>query len=55
MRSGVNGTPTFFVNGVRYDGAWDTTESLLAALSGLPAEDPDDEPPSIAPVWRTRP
>lgn len=22
VRSGVNGTPTFFVNGVRYDGDW---------------------------------
>jgi len=28
IRSGVNGTPTFFLNGERYDGAWDT-ESLL--------------------------
>lgn len=32
VRSGVNGTPTFFINGVRYDGAYDT-ESLLAALA----------------------
>jgi protein-disulfide isomerase len=23
VRSGVNGTPTFFVNGVRYDGDWE--------------------------------
>ena len=23
VRSGVNGTPTFFINGARYDGAWD--------------------------------
>lgn len=23
VRSGVNGTPTFFINGRRYDGAWD--------------------------------
>jgi protein-disulfide isomerase len=22
IRSGANGTPTFFVNGVRYDGSW---------------------------------
>ena len=28
IRSGVNGTPTFFLNGERYDGAWDL-ESLL--------------------------
>ena len=31
IRSGVNGTPTFFINGVRYDGPPDY-ESLLAAL-----------------------
>jgi len=31
VRAGVNGTPTFFVNGVRHDGAWDV-ESLLEAL-----------------------
>jgi protein-disulfide isomerase len=29
--SGVNGTPTFFVDGVRHDGRWDA-ESLLRAL-----------------------
>jgi protein-disulfide isomerase len=23
VRSGVNGTPSFFINGVRYDGSWD--------------------------------
>jgi protein-disulfide isomerase len=23
VRSGVNGTPTFFINGARYDGMWD--------------------------------
>jgi protein-disulfide isomerase len=31
MRSGVNGTPTFFINGVRHDGPWDF-ESLVDAL-----------------------
>jgi len=31
VRSGVNGTPTFFINGARYDGELDP-ESLLAAL-----------------------
>jgi protein-disulfide isomerase len=31
IRSGVNGTPTFFINGTRYDGAPDY-DSLLAAL-----------------------
>jgi protein-disulfide isomerase len=29
--SGVNGTPTFFVNGVRHDDAWDV-DPLVAAL-----------------------
>src|SRR5262245_49008643 len=33
VRSGVNGTPTFFVNGERYDGAWGL-EPLLAAVAG---------------------
>ncbi len=31
IRSGVNGTPSFFINGVRYDGAWDL-ESLIDAV-----------------------
>jgi protein-disulfide isomerase len=31
MQSGVNGTPTFFINGVRHDGPWDV-ETLLTAV-----------------------
>jgi protein-disulfide isomerase len=31
VRSGVNGTPTFFINGVRHNGSWEL-ESLLAAI-----------------------
>jgi protein-disulfide isomerase len=31
IRSGVNGTPTFFINGTRYDGSWQGSD-LLAAL-----------------------
>jgi protein-disulfide isomerase len=31
VRSGVNGTPTFFINGMRHDGGWDYG-SLIAAL-----------------------
>ncbi len=31
VRSGVNGTPTFFINGTRYDGSWEL-EPLLEAL-----------------------
>ncbi len=30
-RSGVNGTPTFFINGVRHDGSWDA-DSLMTAI-----------------------
>jgi protein-disulfide isomerase len=36
VRSGVNATPTFFVNGWRYDGPQDE-EALLAALEREPA------------------
>jgi protein-disulfide isomerase len=32
VRSGVNGTPTFFINGERHDGPWDVPH-LLAALA----------------------
>jgi len=32
-RNGVNGTPSFFINGVRYDGMTEVDE-LLAALTG---------------------
>jgi hypothetical protein len=37
VRSGVNGTPTFFINGHRFDGSWDVsglTAALEAALIG---------------------
>jgi protein-disulfide isomerase len=36
IRSGVNGTPTFFVNGVRYDG-YPEFDPLVAALEGTEA------------------
>jgi protein-disulfide isomerase len=32
VRSGVNGTPTFFVNGARYDGSWANQEAFMQAL-----------------------
>jgi protein-disulfide isomerase len=32
VRSGVRGTPTFFINGLRHEGPWDF-ESLLAAVA----------------------
>ena len=31
MRSGVNGTPTFFINGVRHDGPYNYA-SLVAGI-----------------------
>ena len=34
VRSGVNGTPTYFINNVRHDQAWDV-EALLTALEGV--------------------
>jgi protein-disulfide isomerase len=32
VRSGVNGTPTFYVNGARHDDSYDL-ETMLAALA----------------------
>ena len=32
VRSGVNGTPTFFINGVRFDGNWTSPSEFLTAL-----------------------
>jgi protein-disulfide isomerase len=32
VRSGVNGTPTFFINGQRFDGEWLHIDSFAAAL-----------------------
>jgi len=32
VKSGVNGTPTFFVNGERYDGSWANKEAFISAL-----------------------
>jgi len=36
VRSGVNGTPTFFINGVRHDAEWDE-ETLVAAIEAASA------------------
>ncbi|HEV2668284.1 MAG TPA: thioredoxin domain-containing protein [Blastocatellia bacterium] len=36
-RSGVNGTPTFFINGVRHDGSWELG-ALLAAIEDAASE-----------------
>src|ERR1700716_94570 len=32
VRSGVNGTPTFFVNGSRYEASWANEEAFIRAL-----------------------
>jgi protein-disulfide isomerase len=37
VRSGVNGTPTFFIDGIRYDDSWDL-ETLEAALRATVGE-----------------
>ena len=31
VRSGVNGTPTFYIDGIRYNGSWDL-QTLLKTL-----------------------
>jgi len=36
IKSGVNGTPTFYINGIRHDGGYDL-ESLLTALGSAAA------------------
>jgi protein-disulfide isomerase len=42
VRSGVNGTPTFFINGTRFDGNWlkgtELAEALERATDALVAE-----------------
>jgi protein-disulfide isomerase len=39
VRSGVNGTPTFFVNGVRFDGDWTDADAFALVLRRA-AEEP---------------
>ncbi len=43
IRSGANGTPTFFVNGVRYDGSWEVgpfRAFIQGALDRIPLAEP---------------
>ncbi len=42
VRSGVNGTPTFFVNGFRYDGDWSYGPFLKSLQAVLGEEESDD-------------
>ena len=48
VRSGVAGTPTFFINEERYDGSWDETSLLnaLQAAAGSNSGDMKSEPTS---------
>jgi formate-nitrite transporter family protein len=38
VRSGVNGTPTFFINGERYDGSWMNQKKFVGALRAAEQE-----------------
>jgi protein-disulfide isomerase len=40
VRSGVNGTPTFFINGERFEGDWSSVASFAAALEAAAARIP---------------
>ena len=37
VRSGVNGTPTFFINGERHDGPWDHQDLVAAVEAAIEA------------------
>jgi protein-disulfide isomerase len=41
LRSGVRGTPTFFVNGVRHDGRWELDDLLTAIADATRDSAPD--------------
>jgi hypothetical protein len=45
VRSGVNGTPTFYINNIRYDGGHDAAsliEGIELALDGSPGMTPEE-------------
>jgi len=43
-RSGVNGTPTFFINGARYDGNWGDANEFIQVLSDAASQVPAGAP-----------
>src|SRR6266850_3142716 len=47
VRSGVNGTPAFFINGERYDGSWDILP-LVRALQSAAGQGPQTAEPDYA-------
>jgi protein-disulfide isomerase len=44
VRSGVNGTPTFFINGARFDGNWADPGAFIAVLAQVAAYAHGSEP-----------
>ena len=38
VKSGVNGTPTFFMNGARYDGSWANVDAFIGTLRAMARE-----------------
>ena len=44
VRSGVNGTPAFFINGARFDGNWADPQSFIAVLAHVAASRHGSEP-----------
>jgi protein-disulfide isomerase len=44
VRSGVNGTPTFFINGIRFDGNWSDANEFIQALSDAASQVPAATP-----------
>jgi protein-disulfide isomerase len=48
IQSGVNGTPTFFINGVRHEGAWNFELIHAALIAALPVTDESDPPETVA-------
>jgi protein-disulfide isomerase len=39
VRMGVNGTPTFFINGQRFDGDWRDIDKLASAIEHAASSD----------------
>jgi protein-disulfide isomerase len=46
LHSGVRGTPTFFVNGVRHEGRWELEDLLAATAAAQPARPTDEVGPA---------
>lgn len=43
IRSGVNGTPTFFINGRRHNGAWDAPSLMRAIMHAAKVKKPSTD------------